>query len=131
MNVAMSRIGLTGCDMGISYFLPRSVGSSVASELMMSGRFVDAARALRIGLFSAVVPLDKLEATAVALAKEMVSLSPAGLRLTKEGITVGRDANSLDAAIAMEDRGQVLCINTFMREGVAAFREKRAARYTD
>ena len=50
MNVAMARIGLSGCDVGISYFLPRAVGRSTAMELMMTGRFIDAERALRTGL---------------------------------------------------------------------------------
>ena len=55
MNVAMAKIGLTGCDVGISYFLPRVVGQSIAAELMMTGRFLDAQRAERLGLVSAVV----------------------------------------------------------------------------
>jgi enoyl-CoA hydratase/carnithine racemase len=129
MNVAMARIGLTGCDMGISYFLPRAVGRSNAAELMMSGRFVDAHRALRIGLVSDVAPTDALAAMAAKLAGEMLAMSPVGLRLTKEGLSFGHDAPSLDAAIAMEDRGQVLCIGPYMSEGVAAFREKRAPRF--
>ena len=58
MNVAMVRVGLTGCDVGISYFLPRAVGSSVAAELMLTGRFIEADRALRVGLVSDVVPED-------------------------------------------------------------------------
>lgn len=131
MNVAMARIGLTGCDMGISYFLPRAVGSSSAAEMMMSGRFIDARRALRIGLVSDVVPSNKLSAVADTLAREMVAMSPTGLRLTKEGLSFAQDASSLDSVIAMEDRGQVLCIGPFMPEGVAAFREKRSASYED
>ncbi|MCW5632109.1 MAG: enoyl-CoA hydratase/isomerase family protein [Rubrivivax sp.] len=129
MNVAMARIGLTGCDMGISYFLTRSVGGSNAAELMMSGRFIDAERALRIGLVSDVVAFDALEAKADALSGEMIGMSPLGLRLTKEGIALAADAPSLEAAIALEDRGQVLCFGPYMQEGVAAFRAKRAARY--
>lgn len=131
MNVAMARIGLTGCDMGISYFLTRSVGASNAAELMMGGRFVVAERALRIGLLSDVVAFDALEAKADALCAEMIGMSPLGLRLTKEGIAFAADAPSLEAAIALEDRGQVLCFGPYMQEGVAAFREKRASRYAD
>jgi len=131
MNVAMARIGLTGCDMGISYFLPRAVGSSSAAELMMGGRFVDAARALRIGLVSDVMTNESLAAAAEVLAAEMTNMSPVGLRLTKEGLAFGQDAGSLEAAIAMEDRGQVLCIGPFMSEGVSAFREKRKPLYPD
>jgi enoyl-CoA hydratase len=131
MNVAMARVGLTGCDMGISYFLPRAVGSSNSAELMLSGRFIDAARALRIGLVSEVAPYETLEEIAETLAREMVGMSPAGLRLTKEGLAFGTDAASLDAVVAMEDRGQVLCMGPYMQEGVAAFQQKRAPRYKD
>jgi len=129
MNVAMARIGLTGCDMGISYFLTRAIGGSNASELMMGGRFVDAARALRIGLVSEVVARNALEDVAQQLAGEMLAMSPAGLRLTKEGIAFAQDAGSLEAVVAMEDRGQVLCFAPYLEEGAAAFREKREPRY--
>ena len=131
MNVAMAKIGLTGCDMGISYFLPRTVGASNAAEMMMGGRFVDAARALRIGLVSDVVPADQLSACGEALAREMIAMSPAGLRLTKEGMNMAAQIGSLEAVIAMEDRGQVMCTGPFMAEGVAAFKEQRAPRYSD
>ena len=63
INVAMVKIGLTGCDVGISYFLPRSVGASVAAELMMTGNFLDAERAERLNLVSRVVDLDQLDET--------------------------------------------------------------------
>ena len=56
MNAAFIRIGLSACDIGVSYFLPRLVGVSVASELMLTGRFINAERALRVGLVSEVVP---------------------------------------------------------------------------
>ena len=129
MNVAMARIGLTGCDMGISYFLPRAVGASNAAELMMGGRFIDAERARDIGLVSDVTPPAGLEARADKMAREMLAMSPEGLRLTKEGLSFAQDAPNLDAVIAMEDRGQILCIGRYMSEGVAAFRAGRAPRY--
>ena len=56
MNAAYIKMGLSACDMGCSYFLPRLVGASVASELMLTGRFIEAPRALATGLVSAVVP---------------------------------------------------------------------------
>ena len=61
MNAAYIKIGLTGCDMGSSYFLPRLVGTSVSSELLMTGRFIHAPRALAVGLVSEVVADDALE----------------------------------------------------------------------
>ena len=132
MNVAMARIGLTGCDVGISYFLPRAVGRSTANELMMTGRFINADRALRTGLVSDVVPDDKLIETGRQLADDMLMLSPMGLRLTKEGATMSADAGSLEAAVAIEDRQQVLCATSGdFREGIAAFLEKRKPEYQD
>ncbi len=131
MNVAMAKIGLTGCDIGISYFLPRAIGTSNAAELMMSGRFAKAEKALRIGLVSEVFPEAELEAAGAELAAEMTAMSPLGLRLTKEGLNVSQDAQSLEAVIAMEDRGQVLCIAPYMEEGGKAFMEKRRPNYSD
>ena len=132
MNVAMALVGLTGCDVGISYFLPRAVGTSVAAELMMSGRFIDAERALRVGLVSEVVAEEALEPAARALAEDMLRTSPLGLRLTKEGLNLALGAGSLEAALALEDRGQILCASAgYFKEGIAAFLEGRAPSYPD
>ena len=131
MNAAFIRIGLSACDMGTSYFLPRLVGTSVASELMLTGRFINAPRALATGLVSEVVADDQLEETAQSYLDEMLSTSPMGLRLTKEGLNMSIDAGGLEAAIAMENRNQVLCSRTQdAKEGMQAFLEKRAPVYT-
>lgn len=129
MNVAMARIGLTGCDMGISYFLPRIVGSSIAAELMMTGRFIEADRAERTGLISGVVERGALRQTGEALAADMLNMSDSGLRLTKEGLNGSLAAANLEEVLLLEDRGQVICINQHMSEGVAAFRGKRPPNY--
>ncbi|MDD2879827.1 MAG: enoyl-CoA hydratase/isomerase family protein [Rhodoferax sp.] len=129
MNVAMAKIGLTGCDMGISYFLPRAVGPAIAAELMYTGRFVNAERALRIGLVNNVMPEDKLAETAQELVQEMLAMSPVGLRLTKDGLAMAQETSNLATVMALEDRGQAMCFDAFMKEGVAAFREKRAPNY--
>lgn len=132
MNVAMVKVGLTGCDVGISYFLPRAVGQSVAAELMMTGRFLDADRAERLGLLSAIVAKDELREQGRALATDMLATSPLGLRLTKEGLRLSIDAGSLEAAVALEDRGQILCASAgFFDEGIEAFMDKRTANYAD
>jgi enoyl-CoA hydratase/carnithine racemase len=132
MNVAMLLVGLTACDVGISYLLPRAVGTSVAAELMMTGRFIDADRALRVGLVSEVVPETELEPAGRAVAADMLRTSPLGLRLTKEGLNLALGAGSLEAAIALEDRGQVLCAAAgYFDEGIAAFRERRPPAYRD
>jgi enoyl-CoA hydratase len=132
MNAAFIRIGLTACDVGVSYFLPRLVGSSLASELMLTGDFIDADRALRTGLVSDVVPDEELEGRAQRMIDMMLANSPVGVRLTKECLNMSVDAGSLEAAIAMEDRQQILCAQTDdMREGIGAFLGKREPSYRD
>jgi enoyl-CoA hydratase len=132
MNAAFIRIGLSACDVGVSYFLPRLVGASIASELLLTGNFIDAARAERTGLVSRVVPDAELDAAARAMADDMLRNSPLGLRLTKECLKLSIDAPSLEAAVAMEDRNQILAAQTGdFREGVVAFLQKRPAKYGD
>jgi enoyl-CoA hydratase len=130
MNAAFIKLGLSACDMGVSYFLPRLVGVSVASELMLTGRFIHADRALATGLVSEVVPKDKLEEAARGYVADMLRTSPLGLKLTKDCLNHAVDAGSLEAAIAIEDRNQILCVQSpnFV-EGVAAFLEKRDPKY--
>ena len=132
MNAAFIRIGLSACDVGVSYFLPRLVGASLAAELLLTGRFIHAERARGLGLVSAVVPDAELETAARALAEEMLTTSPLGLRLTKECLNASLDASSLEQVVAMEDRNQILCAQTRdFGEGVRAFLEKRKASYVD
>ena len=107
MNSAFIKIGLSSCDMGVSYFLPRLVGVTFASEMMLTGRFVDAGRALSIGLVNEVVPDSGLEKAGQVFVDEMLATSPMGLRLTKEGLNMSIDAGSLEAAMAIENRNQV------------------------
>ena len=130
MNAAFIRIGLSACDIGVSYFLPRMVGSSVAAEYMLTGRFIDAQRAYQLGLASRVVAPEALEAEARSFAQDMLHATPLGLRLTKEALNHAIDAQGLEAAIAMEDRNQILCAQDGdFAEGVRAFLEKRAPNY--
>ncbi len=131
MNAAFIRIGLSSCDMGVSYFLPRLVGASLAAELMLTGRFIDANRALATGLVSQVVPDDGLEAAGEALVAEMLGTSPMGLRMTKEGLARAIDATSLEAAMAIENRNQLMCAaSADFAEGMRAFIEKRPPVYS-
>ena len=130
MNAAFIRIGLTACDIGVSYFLPRMVGSSVAAEYMLTGRFFTPERAQQLGLVSAVVDPADLDTHGRALAEEMLHASPLGLRLTKDALNHSIDAGGLEAVIAMEDRNQVLTArDVHFAEGVQAFLEKRKPNY--
>jgi enoyl-CoA hydratase/carnithine racemase len=131
-NAAFIRIGLSACDVGVSYFLPRLVGMSVASELLLTGRFINAQRALATGLVSELVPDNQLEEAARKLADDMILTSPLGLRLTKECLMASVDAGNLEHAIFMEDRNQILCASSGnFQEGVKAFLEKRRPNYVD
>jgi enoyl-CoA hydratase len=130
MNAAFIRIGLSACDIGVSYFLPRMVGSSVAAEYMLTGRFIDAKRAYELGLVSRVVEKDQLEPEARGFVDDMLHATPLGLRLTKECLNHAIDAQGLEAAIAMEDRNQILASSDGdFSEGVSAFLEKRRPVY--
>jgi enoyl-CoA hydratase len=130
MNAAFIRIGLSACDIGVSYFLPRMVGSSVAAEYMLTGRFIGAERAYQLGLVSQIVTADQLEGVAQGFVDDMLHATPLGLRLTKEALNHAIDAQGLEAAIAMEDRNQILASSDGdFGEGVKAFLEKRRPVY--
>jgi enoyl-CoA hydratase/carnithine racemase len=130
MTAAFIKVGLSACDVGVSYLLPRLVGSSIASELMLTGRFIEAERALRIGLISEIVAKEELHAAGARLANELLEAAPLGLRLTKEGIAAALAAPTLEIALAFENRNQSLCAaNGDLREGLTAFLEKRKADY--
>src|SRR3954451_6130099 len=132
MNAAYIRVGVGGCDMGSGYLLPRLIGLSVASELLLTGRFLGADRAKAVGLVSDVVADDKLLETGLAFAAEMARASPMGLRLTKQTLNALIDAPGIDAALLIEDRQQVMLLETAdHHEAVAAFRERRDPEYSD
>lgn len=131
MNAAYIKLGLSACDMGSSYFLPRLVGTNLASELMLTGRFIHAQRALAAGMVSEVVPDDRLADAARPYLQEMLHTSPMGLRLTKEGLNMAIDAPGLEAAMAIENRNQRMCsVTSDAAEGMRAFVEKRDPVYT-
>jgi enoyl-CoA hydratase/carnithine racemase len=132
MNAAYIKIGLGGCDMGSSYFLPRLVGASLAAELILTGRFLYADRAKASGLVSDIVEADVLLETGLALAREMLMTAPMGLRLSKDALNRNIDAPGFEAALAIEDRQQVLLSMTEdAHEAPRAFMEKRPPVYRD
>jgi enoyl-CoA hydratase len=130
-NVAFIRVGLSGCDIGVSYLLPRLVGASRAFELMLTGRMVEAAEADRIGLVSRVVPDGQVVDTALETAELIRANSPFGVWMTKEVMWSNLEAGSLQAAIDLENRTQLLSSQTGdMREALAAFLEKRPPKFS-
>jgi enoyl-CoA hydratase len=126
-NVAFVRIGLSGCDIGVSWMLPRLIGASRAWELMLTGRIIDAHRADQIGLVSAVVPDGDLLDAALTIAGEITANSPWGVAQTKEVMWSQLEIPSLQAGIDLENRTQILAGHTKdMEEAMRAFLEKRA-----
>jgi enoyl-CoA hydratase len=120
------RVGLSACDVGSSYWLPRVVGPTVAAELMLTGRHFSADEAMRFGMLNRVVPRAALVETAVELGDAIAENSEYGVYTTKLGMWANLDAPSLRHAMELENRTQVL--GTFtgnMTEAGKAFVEKR------
>jgi enoyl-CoA hydratase len=118
-------IGLSGAEMGMSYYLPRIVGLSVATDWMLTGRTVTTEEAYHRGLVSEVTEDDRLLERALELAALIAGNSPLGVQMTKRALQVNTDAPDLFAAIELENRNQVI---THATEEAAAARERWAKR---
>ncbi|MFM7066251.1 MAG: enoyl-CoA hydratase/isomerase family protein [Gammaproteobacteria bacterium] len=108
LNASFVLVGLSGCDVGVSWLLPRLIGAGVASELLFTGRTLEATRARELGLVSAVVEPAELESTAERTIAELLTAAPMALALTKQALQTAQGAGSLEAAIEIEDRQQTL-----------------------
>ena len=127
---AYINIGLSGADCGSSYWLPRLIGFSRAAEFMYTGRVFNAQEADKIGFVSKVVPDDEILNEALNLAKQILTKSPIGIRFTKDALNMNVDASSIESAIKLENRTQVICINAEdALEGVFATLERRESKY--
>jgi enoyl-CoA hydratase len=125
--------GLTASELGLSYLLPRAIGSSRAFEIMLTGRDVDAQEAERIGLVSGVVAEEALLDTCYSMADRMAAFSRPGIELTKRTLWSGLDAASLEGHMQAEGLGQlfVRLLTANFEEAVAARAEKRPAVFAD
>lgn len=129
-NAAFIRIGLSACDIGTSWLLPRLVGAARAQELMLTGRLFDASEALRIGLVVEAVPDEALLDTALAKASEIMLNTPIGVALTKEGMWSALEIPGLQAAIDLENRQQIMAsYSDDVRETRRAKAEGRVPKY--
>jgi enoyl-CoA hydratase/carnithine racemase len=106
------RHGISACDMGTSYHLPRLIGASRAAELMLTGRVFGADEAAAMGLVVDIVDPAVLVDCAVAKAREIARHSPLAVWMTKETMWQTVDAPSLRHALDIENRTQVLCTST-------------------
>lgn len=111
-NAAFIRVGMSGCDIGVSYLLPRCVGVSRANELMLTGRMVGAAEAERIGLVSRVTEPEALMDVARELGREIAAHDQFAVWMTKRGMWANLEAPSLQAALELENRTQILTRTT-------------------
>lgn len=124
------KVGIGGCDIGISYTLPRAIGSSRAFDLLLTARVVPAEEALSMGLVSDVA--EDPVARALELADVILGYSPFGVVMTKEVMWSNLDATSIEAAIHLENRTQILAsTGGEMAEAAMAFMEKRAPDWTN
>jgi enoyl-CoA hydratase len=125
--------GLTATELGLSFLLPKAIGTSHAFEFMLSGRDIDAEEAARIGLVSRVVPDDRLLEEALDLADQINRWSPQGIALTKRVMWAGLEAGSLRNAIELESHTQLyirLTTKNF-EEAERARREGRPPNFED
>ncbi len=125
--------GLAGTELGVSYLLPRLIGASRSNEIILSGRAVDAAEADRIGLVARVVPDDQLLDEALNLATQISEFSAHGVSMTKKLLWSNLEVGSLESAIDMENRNQLLVRLTTenLAEAIRARREGRKPSYQD
>ena len=111
-GTAFVRLGISGCDIGVSWMLPRLIGASRAWELMLTGRVIDSDEANRIGLVSNVTADEDLASTCLAVAREITRNSPFGVWMTKEVMWSNLEIPSLRAGIDLENRTQILAAGT-------------------
>lgn len=126
---SFAKVGLMP-DGGGHYFLPRAVGLSKAKELMFTGKLLDAAAALQLGLVNRVAPDDKLGEETYALARELAAGPPLALAMIKRTLAAALE-NDLNTVLDMEASSQALLLQTEdAREGIASFAERRAPKFT-
>ncbi len=125
--------GLTASELGLSYLLPKAIGTSRAFELMLTGRDVDAAEAERIGLVSRTVPDGDLLDACLGMGRRMATFSRPGIELTKRTLWSGLEAGSLEGHMQAEGLGQlyVRLLTANFEEAVAARAEGRPAVFGD
>ena len=123
------KVGLSGADMGAAWMLPRIVGLGRATELLMTGEFIDAAQALRIGLYNRVVPADRLAAETAELVGRLARGPIEGIAETKRAL---ESEAHMDLVTALEQEARIqaeLMTRPDFQEGYAAFVAKRPPRF--
>lgn len=109
---AFIRVGMSSCDVGVSWLLPRAIGTTRAFEMMLTGRMVEAEEAERIGLIAHRVAPERLLEEALDLARTIAGNGRIGTWMTKRGMWANLEAGSLQAAIELENRTQTFMLGT-------------------
>ncbi len=126
---AFIRTGLTGTDIGISYFLPRLIGASRAFDLIVTGRAVEAEEALGMGIVSRVFNDNEVSERTLEVAREIATYTSVGLRMTKEAMWANLDTPDLDACLALENRNQDLAgLSEEVKEYMRDYRSRLGSR---
>ncbi len=129
IGVTFNRIGLHP-DWGATYFLPRLVGPGRAAELVFSGRMVESWEAERLGIFERVVPDAEFEGAVAEYAAALATRAPLAIRAAKRSLAASLESD-LETVLRAECEAQLACFRSAdVREGIAAFREKRPAVFT-
>jgi enoyl-CoA hydratase len=125
--------GLTSAELGLSYLLPRAIGTSRAFEIMLTGRDVDAQEAQRIGMVSKVVAQQDLLEECYVIADRISGFSQLGVELSKQMLWAGVDAGSLHTHMNHEGHAQLFVRMTTknFEEAIKARKEGRAPDFKD
>lgn len=125
--------GLTSAELGLSYLLPRAIGSSRAFEIMLTGRDVDAVEAQQIGMVSKVVAQEKLLEECYTIAERITGFSQLGVELSKQMLWAGMDAGSLSTHMNHEGHAQLFLRMTTknFEEAIKARKEGRSPDFKD
>jgi enoyl-CoA hydratase len=115
---AFIKLGVSGCDIGVSWLLPRLVGAARAWELMLTGRVFPAEEADDLGLLTRLVDPDDLLPAALGIAEQIVANDPFAVWMTKEVMWSNLETGSLNAGIDLENRNQMLCIHADRARGL-------------
>ena len=103
-QLPLLKLGVGCGDLGSSYFLSREIGSGVAKDILLTGRYMLAEEAVRLGFVSQCVPFEKLDEVGMAKANDLAKMEPMSLRLSKELLNIAQDANSLEDMLILENR---------------------------
>ncbi len=100
------KFGLGCGDLGTSYFLTRQIGAGVAKDILLTGRYMMAEEAMKLGFASECVPVEKLDEAGMAKAQLLAEYTPVALKYSKEMLNLAQDGYGLEDVLSIENRNQ-------------------------